>query len=335
MFIRPFFFAPDEPAGGEPTSVSDASRALAAVGFDADRLGEEPAPTEPIVEPTTIADRQRAASEPAAPAAPAVPATVATPPGAPQPSPDANADAFEAWSKDPARQREAFDIMQGLTTEQGVRLIVAQGLTALGKNPDDVRAFMEGRLTQQQVLAQPTAVAPVAPPANPWDALTEEDLVDGEQAKAWFTQIREDAIAAARAEVATAQAPVQQAVRQEQQTRAGQVTDSTLIELLGEGGDPKSVDRELAGRVLVEAQKYIDPNNWESGHIRSAIIQGHHDVVQIAAAAQRAYLNRKGIVAEAVPATTGGAQAPGAEAPSEPMNLKEASKRAREMGLLG
>lgn len=325
----------------EPTSVADASRAMAAVGFDADTLiegGEKPTP-EPIVAPTPIAQRQglEAVPEPtpATPASPAAPAT----------GDDA---AYKAWRENDTLQREAFAIQEGLKTEVGVRMVVAQGLTALGKDPRYVQLFMEGKLTEQQVAASPTVIAPaaaaagaaaIAPTTEPWDALTEEDLVDGVQAREWFTKIKNDAVAAARAETAAqiqaAQAPVNAAVRQEQQVRAGQVTDRTLIELLGEGNDPNTVDRVLAGKVIAEANKYIDPNNWDSGHIRAALIQGHNDVVQIAAAAQRGYLNRKSLVAEQVPQTTGGAQAPGAEALPEPKNVKDASKIAKAMGLFG
>ena len=337
----------------EPQSVADASRAMANVGFDADTLvegGTRPAP-EPIVQPTSIADRQRAASEPGtapvAPAAPAPSAPAATSPGTTQPVPAAvpqspqelaDQQAWDQWQSNEQAKRDAFNIQRGLTTEQGVRMIVAQGLTALKFNPADVQAFVEGRLTldavqQQQALAA-AGVAPVAAPApqaNPWDNLTEEDLVDGVQAKEWFTKIRDDAVAAARAEVAAAQVPVQNAVRQEQQVRAGQVTDQTLVELLSDDGTPSTVDLELAASVLREANKYIDPNNWDSGHIRAAIIQGHYDVVKIAELAQRAYLNKKSLVAEGVPQTTGGAQAPGAEAAAEPKNTKEASKMAKAM----
>lgn len=333
----------DEP--NEPQSVADASRAMAGVGFNADTYvegGTPPAP-EPIVEPTSIADRQRAASEPAATQAVPVPAT--TQPGATPPAPATPAAAqtpeqiaWEAFKNSEESQREAFNIREGLKTEAGVRMIVAQGLTALGKDPTYVQLFMEGKLTQQQVEASPSIVPPAAALAGataigpePWDALTEEDLVDGVQAKEWFTKIRNDAVAAARAEVQAAQVPVQQAVRAEQSVRAGQVTDQTLIELLSENGDPRTVDKQLAGKVIQEANKYIDPNNWDSGHIRAAIIQGHNDVVQIAALAQRAYLNRKDLVAQEVPQTIGGAQAPGADPLPEPKNVKDASKMAKQL----
>lgn len=359
MFIRPIYFDAPNDQGGEPQSVADAGRAMAAAGYDADRLAEgTPAPDKgPIVEPTSIADRQRAASEPAPPAAPpaapAAPAAAAPSPGTPQPTPGApqrtpqeiaDMQAFEEWKANPQAQAEAFNIQRGLTTEQGVRMIVAQGLTALNFQPEDVRAFVEGRLTlsqqqqQQAVAAAAAAPAPVAP-ANPWDNLTDEDLIDGPQFKQYAAEIQRQAIeqatAAAQAQIAAATAPQNQAIQQERQVRAGQVTDSTLVELLGEGGDVSTVDKELAQRVLQEASKYIDPNNWDSGHIRAAVIMGHHDVVKIAEAAQRAYLNRKSLVAEGVPTSVGGAQAPGAEPMAEPKSLKEASKMAKEMGLLG
>ena len=329
----------------EPQSVADASRAMANVGFDADTLvegGTQPAP-EPIVQPTSIADRQRANDPGIAPvvtpAAPAAPAAAAPSPGTPQPAPGAPDPYAEFGGREAVEQAHA--IAEGLKTESGVRLIVAQGLTALGKDPSLVQAFMEGRLTQQQVQQSPTVVPPAAALAgaeaqgNPWDSLTEEDLVDGEQAKAWFTKIRNDAVEAARREVQAAQAPVQQAVRAEQQVRAGQVTDQTLVELLSDDGTPATVDRDLAAKVLAQANRYIDPNNWDSGHIRAAIIQGHYDVVKIAELAQRAYLNKKSLVAEGVPQTTGGAQSPGAEPQAEPKNVKDATKMAKAMGLLG
>jgi hypothetical protein len=329
----------------EPQSVEEAGAALAAVGFDADALaaGAPPVEKEPIVSPATIAERQQATWI-GAPVSPATPPAGGT--GAVTPTPDAGTtDPFDKYAYTDINGRqvsgrdaveEAAAIRHGLTTESGVRLIVAQGLTALGKDPEHVRAFMEGRLTEQQVLQTPGIAPAVIPqaPASPWDALGEDDLIDGEQFKAYAAEVQRQALSAAREEIMRAQQPLQTAVEAEQKVRAGHVTDSTLTELLGEDGDPNSVDKDLARKVLTEAAKYVQDNNWDSSHIRAAIIQGHHDVVKIAEAAQRAYLGKKSLVAAGVPQTTGGAQAAGSEEPPEPKSVAEASKLAREMGLI-
>lgn len=337
---------PDE----EPQSVAEASKALAAVGFDADLLeGAEPPGT-----PYGVAAQQQGYEPPApAPAVPAAPVQNVPAPaaptgaqGAPQPapapvpgeSPEAAAEraAFEAWKNSPEQQLAAFNIQRGLTTEAGVRLIVAQGLQALGRSPEDVRAFVDGRLTLSQLEAQQAAVAgqqqqQQAPPANPWDSLTEDDVVDGEQVKQFLAEVKRQAVAEAQALLTQAQQPLVNEVDRQRRQTAANTTDATLTELLGEGGDPTSVDKELAGRVLSEASKYIQPDNWDPGHIRAAIIQGHHDVVQISTAAQRAYLNRKELVASSVPQTTGGAQAAGNDPLPEPKDLKSASQLAKEL----
>lgn len=251
--------------------------------------------------------------------------TPPAPEAAPQPEPPAS-DPYAAYGGQAAVE-SALGISSLLRTESGVRMMIAEGLTKLGKNPADVQAFMEGKLTLQQVEE--------SAPANPWDNLTEDDVIDGAQAKDWFNQVKTQAVAeaqaAAQAAMTAAITPLQQQNFEQLQERAGQTSDATIIELLGENGDPKTVDVELAGRVLAAANQYVQEGNWDPSHIRAAVIQGHHDVVKTAELAQRAYLTAKARDAAGAPGNIGGAQAVGGEEQTEPQSREEASKLAKAL----
>jgi hypothetical protein len=301
--------------GAEPlVGVGDAHKALAESGFfDTGEYTGEGAPEAAAesVEGAAVADETE--PQQAAPA---------TTPVAP---PAATDDPFSAYGgKDEVEA--ALAVAQGLRTESGVRLMVAQGLAALGKDPEQVRLFMEGKLTAAQEAA---LVQEAAAPADPLAEISDDDVVTGAELKAFVQRAAEQAAAQALEAVK----PIQDQVQHDRDARQRQVVDSTLVELLGENGDPATIDTTRAQDVLDGALKYLDEGTfYDPTAIRNALVRANADVEARDEARYQAYLNRKKVVADQLPPIVGGGTPPGGEEVPEPQNMAEARERLKREG---
>lgn len=339
MFKRNFLFAPEaENGGGEPQSLEAAIALRTAAGdndagaqafFDA-APAEGGEPVVPVVAPVVPA--------------PAADATTIVTPAAPTVEPFVNPyltpvepvvpQVLQPWTSqdgtviDPAEVQAALVVARGLRTESGVKMMVAKGLQAMGKDAATVQAFLDGKLTEQQA-----AVAPVEQPKIP-DILEslglgDDDVVDTQTLRQVIAQVQADATKAALEAAGVAVAPV--ITEQEQRRNAGarDAVDNTLIQLLGTNGDPKTVDVPTANLVVERAQRYIDPTNWDPAHIRDAVLRGHADLVNDLDHAQQTRLTRLAGVAATVPSTIGTGTPPGGEPLAEPQSFEEAMAQAR------
>lgn len=359
MFKRNFLFAPEaENGGGEPQSLEAAIALRTAAGdndagaqafFDA-APAEGGEPVVPVVAPvvpapaadaTTIVTPAAPTVEPfvnpyLTPVEPVVPAAGAegVPPTPGEPVEPVVPQVLQPWTSqdgtviDPAEVQAALVVARGLRTESGVKMMVAKGLQAMGKDAATVQAFLDGKLTEQQA-----AVAPVEQPKIP-DILEslglgDDDVVDTQTLRQVIAQVQADATKAALEAAGVAVAPV--ITEQEQRRNAGarDAVDNTLIQLLGTNGDPKTVDVPTANLVVERAQRYIDPTNWDPAHIRDAVLRGHADLVNDLDHAQQTRLTRLAGVAATVPSTIGTGTPPGGEPLAEPQSFEEAMAQAR------
>lgn len=311
----------DEVTEGEAplVGVGDAHKALAESGyFDTGEYSGEGAPeaADEIVEgapaatpPAEAATTPQSGEPAAAPAAP----------------PAASDDPFAAYGgKDEVEA--ALAVAQGLRTEAGVRLMVAQGLAALGKDPEQVRLFMEGKLSAAQEAA---LVQEATAPADPLAEIGDDDVITGQELRAYVQR----AVEQATAQALEAVKPIQDQVQNDRQARQRQVTDATLIELLAENGDPATIDATRAQDVLDGALKYLTEETfYDPTAIRNALVRANADVEARDEARYQAYLNRKKAVADQLPPVVGGGTPPGGEELPEPQNMEEARDRLRREG---
>lgn len=226
----------------------------------------------------------------------------------------------------------AFEVQEALRTESGVRLLIQQGLQALGYTPAQIKAAVGGG------PGAPTAEpAPDQPSADPYADLPDEELLTGADFKRYAEKIKTDAIAEAQRTVASQVDPVVAQQREAFNAEIRTRNDATLAELLG----PVPAEPEKQGEYSTQAQqvldaagRYVDPSNYDPAHIRSAIIKGHADVEAQNEARWKAYLGKKKAARSAAPSNIGGASA-GEGEPKEPQNLKEAREAMKAAGLWG
>lgn len=354
MFKRNFLFAPEnEAGGGEPQSL-EAAIALRTAAGDSDEGAQsffDSAPAEggepvvPAVAPVVPAPATE--GTPAAPAAepfvnPYLAEREVTPPveGTPAPAdaPPAGTPAapqvLQPWTSqdgtvvDPAEVQAALVVARGLRTESGVKLMVARGLEAMGKDAATVQAFLDGKLTQQQAAVAPVE-APTVPDILETLGLGDDDVVDTQTLRQVIAQVQAQATKAALEAAGVAVAPVVSAQEAQRNAGARDAVDNTLIQLLGTNGDPKSVDVPTANLVVERAQRYIDPSNWDPAHIRDAVLRGHADLITELDHAQQTRLTRLAGVAATVPSTIGTGTPPGGEPTPEPQTFEEAMAQAR------
>ncbi len=249
-----------------------------------------------------------------------------TPP-APAPGP---ADPYAQYGGLEAVQN-AWQVSEALRSELGVRTMIQQGLVALGYNAEQIKT----------ALGTPGVPGAPAAAPDPFAGLDDDDVVTGAQLRQYLelqrqqaaeaqTGIEARATAAAQAQVNPIRAAFEDTRNREIATR----NDATLAELLGpvptESAEVGNY-QALAGATLQAAAAYIDPANFDPGHIRAAITRGHADVVAREEARYQAYLATKRTTKRNAPANIGG-QSAGESPEKEPQNLAEARAQFRAQG---
>jgi hypothetical protein len=284
----------------------------------------------PVLDPNEPATADPAADEAAAEAAALEELTSpATPPeGEPAPAPvtpPAAADPFAPFGGEEA-VRNAHQVQEALRTEQGVRALVANGLTALGYTPEQIRAALTGE-------APATPAAPAE--ADPLSGLDDDDVLTVAGAKAIIEQAVTKATQAATQAATAGLAPVQEAVAAQQATAVRNNTDAAVISVLGPvPTDPAELAsyRTQVDAIVARAQAHYDPTQWANpSHISQIVTQAHAELEAEADARFKAYLARKKTVRDSTPVNTAGGA--GSEGPlPEPKNLAEAREQARAAG---
>lgn len=275
------------------------------VDADTDDREIDPAEAPPVLEGE---EPQAPASAPAEPAAPA------------------EVDPYaEYGGKDEVSN--AVVIARALRTERGTRLLIAQGLEALGYTPEQVTAALAGGA----VAGAPGEAAPAAP-ASPLDSINDEDVVTGAELKTVVSAAVQQAVEQMQAAVQAGTDPVRAAFEADRGARTGALVDSVIVELLGEGGDPATVDKSIAGDVIRAAEAYIEQDNWDPIHIRTAIVRGHADVTAELNRRFEAYQAKKKAAKDGTPTPIGGGLPAGSEPAPEPKDLNEARAIAKAAG---
>lgn len=234
--------------------------------------------------------------------------------------------------------QDAVAVFDAMRTHQGAQSIAAQLLVNLGYAPEQVQKLLAGE--QASAPAAEAAPAAVADPfASIPDDASLEDMT-GAQLKALLVQTAQQAAAQATAAVQGEVKPQLEAQRAafeaQRATQATTVTDTTLVQLLGDSAaaDPAaSVDKSIAALVLEHASKYISPDDWDPVHIRQAIVRGHADTIALMDRAQQAYLTRKEADRQNQPTSVAGLGNGGETVtpPKEPKNTREASAMGRAL----
>jgi hypothetical protein len=290
-----------------------------------------------LSEPPPIVDsNEPAVTDPAADDAAAEAAaleeltTPATPSeGAPAPAPvtpPAAADPFAPFGGEEA-VRNAHQVQEALRTEQGVRALVANGLTALGYTPEQIRAALAGE------AQAPTPTAPAE--ADPLAGLDDDDVLTVAGAKAIIEQAVTKATQAATTAATAGLAPVQEAVAAQQATAVRNNTDAAVISVLGPvptDANELQAYRTQVDAIVARASQNYDPAQWANpSHISQIVTQAHAELEAEADARFKAYLERKKTVRDSTPVNTAGGA--GSEGPlPEPKNLAEAREQARAAG---
>lgn len=300
--------APDRSA-----EVSDPAAARAAFLASAPEIIAQPDATVEVDEDAVIDELTR-------------PPAATDPPATPAPE----VDPFAAYGGKEVVEN-ALQVRQALQSELGIRTLVAQGLNTLGYTPEQIAAALGKQ-------AAPGAPAEPEGPSDPLAGFDDDDLVTAADMRRILaeqsgqaTQAREAAVAAARAELD----PVKAALDAQRNQEIAQRNDQTLAELLGPvpiEADKLGQYQTMANATIQAAGRYVEPNNFDPVHIRSAIVRGHADVVAAEEARYQAYLATKREARRAAPANIGG-QSAGETPEAEPKNLKEASAQARAAGL--
>lgn len=228
--------------------------------------------------------------------------------------------------------RNAHAVAEALRTETGVRLLIAQGLEALGHSPDQIR-----RALAREEAAGNLPTAEPAVPADPYANLDDDDVVDGATFKAALARATQDAAAQAAAAVRAQVEPLAAQQLQQQVAAQNARNDATLAEVLG----PVPTDpAELAAyqttvtSILQAAGQYITPDTWDPTAIRSAIVTAHAAYEAAEEAKFQRFLQNKRKARQAAPANIGG-HSPGEAPEPEPKTMAEASAMARKSGLFG
>lgn len=259
--------------------------------------------------------------------------SIATPPAGEAPTTEQVPAAVDPFALYGGREavEEAAVIRDALATEAGVRTLVAQGLAALGHDPEAVKAFLQGQGASPQQAA--AAVAEADPLAN----IADDDVVTGADMKAYTERQVAAAVAQATSAVKEATAPLQAQFQAQREASAQATVDAALIEVLGPvPTDPaeRANFEALAQATLVASARFIEQDNWDTAHIRAAVLNGHAAMTAATEAAIQARLAAKRHQAAAQPANIGGTP-PGGEEVAEPKNMAEARAMARASGIFG
>ena len=203
------------------------------------------------------------------------------------------------------RVADAVAIASGFQTESGIKAIATSTLRSLGYTSEEVQSFFDREAAQ------------VADP-DPASQLADDDVITVADAKRMIAEGLKSAVT-----------PLQQQAEARQAENAQQAVSTTLSTL--------GVESEAQQRlVLLAAQAYLDPADWEPSHIRAAIERGHADAVAMIQADHERYVASKGAAAAAQPTPlgqTGGSNGGAAEGP--PASLEDAMLRVRKRLLSG
>lgn len=324
----------------EPTSAADAGRLIREMGApEIIETPDEPAahlpapgtndnfddvfpdPTQQIPQGEVPAGTKPPAAEPAS-------ATPAPPAGTPAPE----AAPVDPYAEFGGRQyvQDATVVAQALQTESGVRALVAQGLQALGKSPEEVAAFMQAAQAAPQEAV------------DPWSDIADDDVVTGAELKQMLGDLGKSITEGITGQLTQAQQqavlPLQQQIQQDRQRVATAAVDGALAEAipsLKEWQPGTQLDDVTQGKISdiqAAATRYLDPNDWDPNHIAAAIRRGAADVEARDQARFRAYVADKRATRANQPANIGGG-APGGTEVQEPRNTKEAIAMRKAMGI--
>lgn len=227
----------------------------------------------------------------------------------------------------------AFQVQEALRTEAGVKVMVAQGLEALGYSADRIKAALGGGAMQAPVTSAPEG----SPEPSPFDGIEDDDVVTGADVKRLLGQVAaqtaKEAADAVRAELN----PLRAQVEEERNRDIAARNDATLTELLGAFPTTQAEQdqyRSLAAATLQAAGAFIDPSNFDPNHIRAAIVKGHEAVIAEQDRRFAAYIARKRATRDAAPSNIGGASA-GEAGAAEPKSLNEAREQLRAQNFFG
>jgi hypothetical protein len=252
----------------------------------------------------------------------------AQPAPAPAPAPTGTPDPYAAFGGE-EQVRLAHQVQEALRTEQGVRALVANGLSALGYEPEQIRQALEG------AQAPAPSPAPAAAPASPLEGLEDDDVVTVGSMKSVIADAIKQAVEAATGQSKDVIAPVQDVVQQQQQLLVRTNTDAAVIEALGQVPTDETeaaAYRKQVDAIVARASAYYDPTKWaDAGHIRQAVQRANAELNAESEERFQAYLRQKKQVRDSQPPHVAGGA--GGEGPlPEPKSLAEARKQARDSG---
>lgn len=253
-----------------------------------------------------------------------------TPPPAPAGTPESFVIGYDQFGNPiQTTQGEAFlawQVQQALRTEEGVRALAAQSLTALGYSPEQIRA----------ALAAQAGEAPPAPEpeVDPFADLDDTDEVTVGDVKKLLASLQRPA-----GPDPAVQAQLEQLRAAENERQAftvRQTTDSACIEILGQPpapGTPEAQAYQVRVDAIVErGLAYYDPSQWNNpAHIRGVIQRANAELVAADEARFQAYLASKRQSGAQLPPNIA-AGAAGEEPMPEPRTLAEARKQAAAIG---
>jgi hypothetical protein len=284
---------------------------------------------EPEVTPDAGADEAAAIEEFQAAQRAAADQPPAGPEGAapaPTPAPVPSGDPYAQWGGEEA-VRTAMAVQDALRTENGLRALVANGLTELGYSVEAVRTALDS-------FVEPQAQQRQGPP-DPFADFGDDDPVTVGQAKQLAQSVAEQAVAQALAAQQETLAPMQRVIADQQQTQVRNVTDAAVIELLG--AIPTEPDKLASYQRQVDAivergARYYDPNQWSNpAHVRAAVVQAHAELEGENLARFNDFLARRREVRDSQPPNIGGGA--GTDGPlAEPKTMAEARKQAEAAG---
>lgn len=258
----------------------------------------------------------------------------AAPEGAPAPAPAPVSteaiDPYAAYGGEEA-VRVAHQVQEALRTREGINVLVANGLTALGYSPQQIKEALDAAAADGAGAPAPTAPAA----ADPLAGLEDDDFVPVSAVK---TLVEQAAAAAAQQAIAATQEqvqPVQQAIQEQQAQQVRNNTDAAIVAVLGPvPTDPQQLSdyQELARTIVTRGANYYDPSKWyDPSHITQTVQRAHAEIEAEAEARYKAYLTKKKQARDSAPVNTGGGA--GSDGPiAEPKNLVEARKQAEAAG---
>lgn len=299
---RSAFLADPSGSAGEPTGTPGAPSTEDAA-LEAEALEEL---TQPPVAPGV----------PPAPAAPGAPGT---------PAPQA-VDPYAQYGGEQA-VRDALGMSQAMRTEQGIRALIANGITTL-YGPEAVARV-------QSALAGP---AQEVETHDPFEGLDPDEPLTAGQVRDLWVQFQESQRAEAQQLVEQSVTPLQQAQAEQMQTAVRNVTDASVIAILGpvpEDPEARQAYAQQVDAIVDRGLRYYDPSQWNNPqHIQQAIQRANAELTQESEQRFQAYLATKRQTRNTAPPNI--SSGAGGEGPlPEPKNLDEARKQLRESGFFG